>query len=80
MDPALPTGAPIDPDEPITIATIVITMTNKGQINMNGPIDDKMLCYGLLEIAKEVVKTHNDNKAKIVRPAFQLPPMPGKKP
>jgi len=33
----------------------------KGGITVNGPLEDKILCYGLLEYAKEVVR---DFKAK----------------
>lgn len=37
---------------------IVITITRKpnGQILVNGPLPDKLLCYGMLEQARDVVK------------------------
>lgn len=45
---------------------ITITMTPDGQFNMTGPLDNKVVCYGLLEMAKVAVTHHQPSK--IVRP------------
>lgn len=45
---------------------LVITLTPDGQFNCVGPLDNKLLCYGLLEMAKEAVSKHVPSK--IVRP------------
>lgn len=52
-----------------TIAEIHITMDDKGQIQVNGPLENKLLMYGLLETARDVVVEHNANLAKrLVQP------------
>ena len=35
--------------------TLTIIMDEQGRISVNGPIDNKLLAYGLLEVAHEVV-------------------------
>ena len=45
-------------DQPTVVAQLVITMDSSGQLSITGPIDNKMLAYGMLEIAKEVVCEH----------------------
>ena len=51
------------------IASITITIDERGQINVNGPIENRMLCFGLLEIAKDVVREACANAEKRVQPA-----------
>lgn len=46
------------------LTTLTITMDDMGNINVNGPIDNKLLCYGLCDVAKEIVFTHNQKKAE----------------
>ena len=45
------------------VAQITITLLDNGQVSVNGPLQDKILCYGLMEIAKETVKTIADKAA-----------------
>ena len=40
---------------PNLIATLAITMTDDGQVQVAGPIENKVLCYGLLEVAKDII-------------------------
>lgn len=40
------------------VASITITLMKNGQIGVSGPINQKALCYGLLETAKDVVRDH----------------------
>lgn len=43
---------------------LTITRTADGQVTVNGPLLDKITCYGLLEVARDTIKDHNDAKAK----------------
>jgi len=40
-----------------------------GNVNVNGPVHNKGLCYLMLECARDAVKDHVDNVAKITVPA-----------
>ena len=44
----------IQPQMKLTIALDPST----GQVNVNGPIGDRLLCFGLLEMAKEAINAH----------------------
>lgn len=39
---------------------IIIEWAPGGEIKVTGPIGDKVLCFGMLEAAKDVVRTHVD--------------------
>lgn len=47
----------------------VVALTEDGKIAIEGPIDNKVLCYGLLEAAKDAVRKHNDEP----RSAIEIP-------
>jgi hypothetical protein len=50
-------------------AKIVIEFLDDGRIFVNGPIQDKVLCYGLLEAAKDAIREYGvANQNKIVTP------------
>ena len=42
---------------------LLITVTKQGQVNVKGPIDNKLVAYGLLELAKEAVAQYHASKA-----------------
>lgn len=42
---------------------IVITMTDEGRVDVNGPLSNKVLFLGLLEIAKHVMFDWHDKNA-----------------
>lgn len=46
--------------------TLTITLSESGQVSVNGPLDQLMLCYGMLELAKDVIKAHQASKAVAV--------------
>ena len=54
---------------------LTITLSPNGQVSVTGPIDNAMLCYGLLEVAKDVVRMHVQKKAEsgIVIPRIVMP-------
>ena len=37
---------------------LVITLNHKGEVTVAGPIADKILCYGLLEIGKQLIQQY----------------------
>ena len=37
-------------------AQLIITLSPDGQIQVNGPIDNKLLCYGMLDSAKDAIR------------------------
>ena len=51
---------------------LVITMDEKGQIMVNGPVENKILCLGLLEFGKIAVINHVPSP--IIKPEL-VPPM-----
>ena len=52
-----------------------ITLSPNGGVSVTGPIDNAMLCYGLLEAAKDVIRAHVQKKAEspIVMPVLRMP-------
>lgn len=51
------------------IISLVITLDlRNGRIGVTGPITDKLLSYGLLEAAKDVVRKQVDTPSPIVKP------------
>ncbi len=54
---------------------LTITLSPNGGVQVHGPIDNAMLCYGLLEVAKDVIRMHVQKKAAsaIVLPRIVLP-------
>lgn len=55
---------------------LLISMLDDNTINVQGPIGNKLLCYGLLEVAKDIVRNHVEKPASnlvIARPG-SIPP------
>jgi hypothetical protein len=46
---------------------LIITLDAQGQIQVNGPLDNMLLCFGLLELAKVSVKDYNVAKQQRVQ-------------
>lgn len=62
----------------VQVGTIALTITldqTTGQVNVNGPIDNGLLCYGLLEAAKDAIRQYAAQKASGQRivPAGTIP-------
>ncbi len=58
--------------------TLTITLDEGGKVGINGPLQDKILCYGLLECAKVVIAQYAAKDAPLIQPASGiLPPFPG---
>lgn len=50
--------------EPQTLAQLIITLQNTGQVLVTGPIHDKTLCYGLLGQAADAIRAYVDEQQK----------------
>lgn len=48
---------------------LIISMDDQGHIGINGPIQNTMLCFGLLEMAKLAIVDHAKQNEKRVQPA-----------
>lgn len=53
--------------------TLTITMEPGQPPQVTGPIQDKMLCYALLEIARDAIK---DYAPPLIQPANSMPVLP----
>lgn len=40
---------------------LVITMTPDGQVQVSGPLQNKVLCYGMLESARDAIRDFKPN-------------------
>ena len=56
-----------------------IALDETGQIAISGPIENEIVCYYLLEKARQAVANHHDAATKrLVQPATLVPPSLGK--
>lgn len=46
-------------------STLAITINENGSVSVNGPLDDKMLCYALLGCAQDAVRDFKKPEPKI---------------
>ena len=58
-------------------AQLVINVVN-GQIQVTGPIHDKVLCYGLLEAAKDAIRDFKSDAHPLALPKINLPGLDGR--
>ena len=49
-----------------------IILDENGHCRVEGPIDQKMICYGMLELAKEAIHLHHVNNQRLIQPASSL--------
>lgn len=45
-------------------AELIIRITAEGKCEVSGPINDKFVCYAMLESARDAIKEFNDDRAK----------------
>lgn len=62
-------GEMMQPNVPDNIRCLVISfdITN-GNCQLAGPVKDKALCYMLLELARDIVKDHNQQNVVLTAP------------
>jgi hypothetical protein len=53
---------------------LVIELNDSGQVNVSGPIQNKLLCLGMLEFAKDVILKFNieDQPRVALAPAVDI--------
>jgi len=44
----------------------VIEVDDNGYMTVTGPIEDKMTCYGMLALARDIIKEHEKSKVEII--------------
>lgn len=58
-------------------AQLVITLQDDGQVGIQGPLSDPILCYGLLELAKDALRRFSQEPKPLIQPvAANVIPMP----
>jgi hypothetical protein len=58
----------------IKSGTLTIQVDKDGNVGIEGPIDQKLFCYGLLEVAKEMIHDYHVKKAEAkAQPAIERP-------
>jgi hypothetical protein len=50
-----------------------ITIDDAGRVNVNGPIANNLLCYGMLEMAKDAIASFNAKPASSIIPVDSAP-------
>jgi hypothetical protein len=54
--------------------TLTITLDEAGSINVAGPLDNPILCYGLIELGRQSIADHLKKlQDRLVQPASMLP-------
>lgn len=48
--------------------TLTITAKPDGSVTVSGPIDQRLFCFGMLEIAKEIIHQKAEENRKIIQP------------
>jgi hypothetical protein len=57
-----------------------ITIDDSGRFSVSGPIENKMMCYGLLEMARDAIVDHCAKNQSLITPVSMVPPsFPGMK-
>jgi len=60
-----------------TLPKITIEMMPNGSVTINGPLHDKILCFGLLKMAEILVAEYKpENQRQIVIPQLKIAPKP----
>ncbi len=55
--------------QPKVVAILTITLLDNGQVNVSGPIENRMLTYGLLGVAQDSIREHAANQDKRIQMA-----------
>lgn len=58
-----PTLSESQPPKHLKLMTIMFNI-NTGELDISGPIEDKVLCYGMLTSAMDLVKDFNDKRIR----------------
>lgn len=50
-------------------AEMIIRLSDDGQVQVTGPIQNKILAYGMLEITRDAIRESADASKQLVQPA-----------
>lgn len=53
---------------------LIITLNDDGQIGVNAPLQDKVLCYGLLEVARDAIQKYHEQQPQKRSSLVAVPP------
>lgn len=56
---------------------IAVIIDGEGRVSVEGPLNNKLLCYGLLQAGMDAVRAHKQGPQIAVAGAHQMPPAPG---
>ncbi len=61
----------------VEVVTLTIQKHPNGEVHVNGPIGNLYMCYALLELAKDALRTHNaqgqqQKSSQIIVPQMRL--------
>lgn len=51
---------------PTAQAVLTVTLYTDGRIHVTGPLDNKLACYGMLELARDAVASYEKQASKLV--------------
>ncbi len=60
------------------LPSLLIELTPNGNVSVSGPLNDKILCYGMLKLAEKAIGEYEGHKPSIVLPTAPVMPFPPK--
>lgn len=54
---------PRRPSQEHKVVEITIRVDDNGNVNVSGPISNKLMCYGMLELARDAIKNFAEKQA-----------------
>lgn len=55
--------------------TLTITLNDNGSINVSGPLTNKLICWGMLVAAQDLIRTYEPAEKPLIEiPSFVPPP------
>lgn len=58
--------------DPVVKAQLTLTLYEGGTINISGPFGDKVLVYGMMELAKDAIREYHEAQKKGEEPPTNL--------
>ncbi len=59
----------------MTTPKLLIEVQPDGSVNVSGPLTDKILCYGMLEAARDAIRDYKaDQRIMAAPPSLVIPP------
>lgn len=55
------------------VAQLIISVMPNGSVNVTGPIQDKLRCYGMLECARDAIQAFKQQEGQTLVKARHIP-------